>query len=395
MSSELYQACAAGDISLVRALISTSTSTAELNRVESNGSTVLHLACWLGNRDMVQVLLDEFHINRHQRDANGQTAYETASEDIRQLFRRVTASGNPFSTDEHAVNPMEITSNPAIDDGSHWLQHYRNESPILGEVFDEVLETQKDDYKSLFFGIVSLFGYDHKRKQLDQWATTVGTYLDDIFPPGHSDRRKAHQLLEDFRRTRKIEYLFTLYTLNQSFSQYLAQDLLRTHFFLLQFKLLLHCVERRANRERTYRGLTMSNIAFAQYQRALNDTGCFIKTKTFCSTSPDRSVAEAFAGEGQDDSDSLHVLLIFDFGQSCGTAIALHAIGPDQPCISNFEDEQEVLLLPGTIFSVKEIERCPEAGPIKIYLEHLNMDREGAEMAEDRLRSYIDTFIYD
>lgn len=391
MSSELYQACASGDIPLVRTLLSTSPSISALNHLESNGSTVLHLACWLGNRDMVRMLLHECHINRHQRDSNGQTAYDIASEDIRQLFRRPATDGNPFSTDEHAVNPMEI-----IDDSSHWLKDYPSEAAINTEAFHDVLDEHTNATKNFFFAIASLFGYDRAKNQLDKWAKNFRSILDDFYTPGHASRAEVLKLFGGFLQTENIEALFTLYTLDQSFCQYLARDIRRTHCFLVPIKSSLHCVEPRAYHGQSYRGLSMNIDAFAPYQRSSESGGKkFVGTKTICSTSADRIVAVKFAGVDQKDDGLLHVLLICNFSQRCTTAISLYADGHDQARVSHYGDEQEVLVLPGTIFSVKQIKQCPETRLIEIYLEHYDTDEIKSEVAQDRLQSYIDTILLD
>ncbi len=86
MFSELYQACEYGDVPLVRALIASSPSPSKLNQLEPNGSTALHLACSRDDREMVQVFLNEFYLERHQKDCHGKTAYDISNESVRQLF---------------------------------------------------------------------------------------------------------------------------------------------------------------------------------------------------------------------------------------------------------------------------------------------------------------------
>ena len=337
------------------------------------------------------MLLHECHINRHQRDSNGQTAYDIASEDIRQLFRRPPTGGNPFSTDEHAVNPMEI-----IDNSSHWLKDYPSEAVINTEAFHDVLHQQTNDIRNIFFAISRFFGYDRAKKQLDQWRKNFQSILDGYYASEHSFRAEVLELFQEFLQTENIKHLFKLYTVDQSLCQYLAQDLRRTQCFLVPIQSSLYCVEPRAYKGQSFRGLSMNLEALTPYQRALdNARETFVGTKTICSTSVDRSVAVPFSGNDQKDDGLLHVLLICNFSQRCTTAISLYANGPDQPSMSNFDDEQEVLVLPGTIFSVKEIKQCPEARLIEIYLEHYDTDEIKSEVAQDRLQSYIDSILLD
>ncbi len=62
----------------------------------------------------------------------------------------------------------------------------------------------------------------------------------------------------------------------------------------------------------------------------------------------------------------------FCFLKTCSTAIRLYAVPPDLPCISDFEDEKEVLILPGTVFRVANIHT--NSSNIRIILNHYNME---------------------
>ncbi|CAF4768009.1 unnamed protein product [Rotaria sp. Silwood1] len=75
-------------------------------------------------------------------------------------------------------------------------------------------------------------------------------------------------------------------------------------------------------------------------------------------------------------SDKLNVLMIIDFLQPCSTAIALFTLTSDLPRISQHEDEEEVLILPETIFRVKHIEEDRQTRLQTIYLEHFNTEEQ-------------------
>jgi hypothetical protein len=63
--------------------------------------------------------------------------------------------------------------------------------------------------------------------------------------------------------------------------------------------------------------------------------------------------------------------MIFDFPQPCDMAIQLYALSAALPCISDFEDEREVLLLPRTIFHVVSITNNDRNGQYTIHLENV------------------------
>jgi hypothetical protein len=87
--------------------------------------------------------------------------------------------------------------------------------------------------------------------------------------------------------------------------------------------------------------------------------------------------------------------MIFHFDQQCSTAIILFGDSTKKlQCISRFQDEQEVLILPETIFSVMKIEKSTDGSQV-IHLQCYNAADVQAELWEDRYKSYIDTFFSD
>jgi hypothetical protein len=76
--------------------------------------------------------------------------------------------------------------------------------------------------------------------------------------------------------------------------------------------------------------------------------------------------------KASENEDKIKVLMEFSFPKICSTAIQLYSIPPDLPCISNFEDEKEVLIIPGTIFRVENIET--NGYNVKIILDHYNIE---------------------
>ncbi|CAF1635785.1 unnamed protein product, partial [Didymodactylos carnosus] len=123
----------------------------------------------------------------------------------------------------------------------------------------------------------------------------------------------------------------------------------------------------------SYRGVKMTNEDLRGYRWTFRSAGV-IETRTFCSTSSDRGVAEQFADTSTTDVDDKEsVLMMFHFGEKCDTAINLNKLSPDLPCISEYEDEAEVLLLPLTFFNVKQIEQT--SSYLAISLENVPSKR--------------------
>ncbi|CAF1185271.1 unnamed protein product [Adineta steineri] len=120
----------------------------------------------------------------------------------------------------------------------------------------------------------------------------------------------------------------------------------------------------------TYRGMLMSPNDLKSYR-----IGHYILNKSFVSTSKDRAVAQMYAGSGQEnvlgrisnhyDRSEVPVILKFTIKQD--------DTGVDIKHMSVVEDEEEVLILPFSVFQVKDrIENGPNTdspGLLEIDLE--------------------------
>ncbi|CAF4988419.1 unnamed protein product [Rotaria sp. Silwood1] len=97
---------------------------------------------------------------------------------------------------------------------------------------------------------------------------------------------------------------------------------------------------------RVYRGVHMTYEVLLVYQMAMETPGTVLQTRSFSSTSINRCVAEHFAH--------------------------LEKISNDKPCLSEYEDENEVLILPWTLFEVKHIRNATDEDDLfTIYLTNI------------------------
>ncbi|CAF1393589.1 unnamed protein product, partial [Rotaria sp. Silwood1] len=126
-ASDLYWACRAGDIDTVQRLI-TLTPYIDINRLEPNGSTALHAACFFGHANIVRLLLHQYGVISHRRNYHDLTAYEEAATDeIRQLFHRPSSSqrfcSSTTSDAEHLFAPnVTEQSEDEDDEPDNWVR---------------------------------------------------------------------------------------------------------------------------------------------------------------------------------------------------------------------------------------------------------------------------------
>ena len=403
MPSEIYEACRHGDTDLVQVLIQSSPDNADISRLEPNGSTALHVACSHGFIDIVRLLLNDSRVDRHRTNEDGRSAYEVASsEEIRRLFHRPPAQTNPFCTAEElpslfTVINREDSTNP------RYIDAYPSAAPISTDLHSKVLGCYFNRWPDLVDGIKILFGQDPDQKKFDNWLKDlqchlerclIDEYLEKNLEPNYSIYSKAYQCIKAFEKTREVGHLLKLYTLDTSICQYFAKNLERTNYLHAPISFALDHLAERAYRGTCFRGLKMKTREFEKYQHAFFHEKNYIRLNTFCSTSTDPSVAQMFADSGQ-TNESINVIMCFSIDQKCPTILQLFACPPRLKCLSYYEDEQEVLILPGTVFSIIMIEENAQMQSTFIHLEHYNTDEEEKEMHQDRMNSYIDTFFTD
>ncbi|CAF4070651.1 unnamed protein product, partial [Rotaria sordida] len=101
--TELYKQCEAGNVEEARKLLAV-LPFLTVNCSEINGSTALHVASSRGYGDVVRLLVQEYGVIRHRRNADGLTAYQVAANDeIREIFHR------PRTNDQYSSTLQGIT----------------------------------------------------------------------------------------------------------------------------------------------------------------------------------------------------------------------------------------------------------------------------------------------
>jgi hypothetical protein len=116
----------------------------------------------------------------------------------------------------------------------------------------------------------------------------------------------------------------------------------------------------------TYRGARMTDDDIKAYRWAENDKGRMIEIKKMTSTSLKEDMAIHFATK-YPAGDKHYVLCVLEFPDVCYTAIDLNM---DKP-ITKYPHEEEILLLPGTLFEVQEVTNGPKSGWYTIRLKNV------------------------
>jgi len=383
--SKLYIACQDGDVNTVRTLLPT-IRYHQLNRFECNGSTPLHIATIRGHSEIVRLLLHDYCCQRHLRDNQGLTAYDQASnEEIRRLFYR-PSNINRFNEDEEIISQSEATGQndasnvltkpdriyligfEANEDIPHQLNGLNGIKAMfqsrLGRFIMETgmkLKLAKDTgYTDEEYAYVTSrkFREDALRKLIDEHVTS-----------NHREYQHCYYLFNEYIEHDTIESLLKLYTLETPFYK---QLMILSSPLGFPFFMHLTDLKKRYFQGYTYRGLRLSEHKLNEYRWALKHPNSVLCIMTFSSTSIDRHVAEKFSSSRLKPSQTISTLLIYHFSQPCDTAINLSGIPRYHlPCISNYENEKEVLIAPRTFFQVTDIQFNQSTNRCTIHLENL------------------------
>ncbi|CAF3245102.1 unnamed protein product, partial [Rotaria sp. Silwood2] len=213
----------------------------------------------------------------------------------------------------------------------------------------------------------------HSDEPLDHHAIIkrLNDLLKHINMDNSDDYIKINDLIKEYEENdNSIEQLLHLYTLETKFYRMLKRDCLPLAIPLF---IQLPKLKERYFRGRVYRGMHMIYEELLIYQRAMKIPGTVLQTRSFSSTSMNRSIAEEFAYlQEKTNKKKFCVLLVFDFPNICDQAINLTRVSIDKPCLSEYEDEQEVLILPWTLFEVKLIQEAADEDDLcTIYLTNI------------------------
>ncbi|CAF3731965.1 unnamed protein product [Rotaria sp. Silwood1] len=293
----LYQLCKDNEIEKVRSILPFIGNINIINRIQtSTGSTCLHVACYYGHREMVEMLLEYGAVHSIRNIRYNLTPYEEAqTDDIKQLIleHQKLFSNNDYDYIEWSVVGDDLLGKrrefrEAIDVYKTYDNHHLM-SKLLAEVIhyylNEYLVNQINDTKNPEDQIT--------RKQIE----TIESYFKEAI--------EKQDYLTYFIKAYTLTNFFYK-VLNRNLALYILEYFDETKTFSSNYRLvncLVHIVTLLIYNPNLpqyqyqgicYRGMRITQNDLDQYQ--LNQ---HILNRTFLSTSTDHQVAAMFAGECQ------------------------------------------------------------------------------------------------
>ena len=335
--SELYLACRNGDQPTVERLLLT-TPMDILNRLEPNGSTCLHAASYHGHKEIVRRLLAHGACRRVTNRYGCTALDEAKTEEIAELFPRSTTAAKTRFSDSPAQQPEWQFADgdaEALSRATHW-----------GCMKDRgIKKTVKKIRKANVFG-----------DEGDKDAQKVAHYFTDALENNNPiSLLKAYTVESQFYKelnssmaTGSRRKVFE--KLCKKWTGYYTGFIVRNPAFdPYRFK------------GQTYRGMEITPSDFAQYK-----VGVALTNKSFQSTSKSWKIAKGFACPEEPRAGRKSVILIFTITDP-RSALSIEDI-------SEFQREEEVLIVPGTLFIVEEINESEV--PCEVYMAQLKWENE-------------------
>jgi hypothetical protein len=156
--------------------------------------------------------------------------------------------------------------------------------------------------------------------------------------------------------------LLTLYSLETPLYHALQTN---ADAYALILYLHLDKLRKRAFTGDSYRGATMLSNDLDAYRWAQAQSAV-LETRTLQSTSKNQTIAEGFAQVRPDNPNRLSVVIRFRFIELCPSAIELNEL-------SYFPSEEEVLVLPFTLFKVASIKQYDDISKEKYEITMENV----------------------
>jgi len=335
--SDLYMACRNGDIATVQRLLPV-TPLKILNRLEPNGSTCLHAASYHGHKEIVRLLL-AYGASRRVINRYGCSPLDEAkTQEIADLFPRTAEASRKRFSDSPAQQP----------------------------------EWQFDEDQAEYFARASHWGCikDRGVKKTIEKVEKSHALQDD-----HDEAIKIVQShFNDARETNDPIYLLKAYTVESQFYKRLNHEMASGNRRQVFKKLCKKwtgyytgiiaknpAFERFRFSGQTYRGMQINPSDYEQYR-----VGVALANKSFQSTSKSWKIANGFACPSKPTPGKLSVIIIFTILDR-KSALSIEEI-------SEYQNEEEVLIVPGTLFIVTNVNQ--DEIPYEIELRQLDWKDE-------------------
>jgi hypothetical protein len=368
-ASDFYFHCSNGNTDEVRKILEAPDRQPidELVKLERNGDTALHVATEKGHAEIVKLLL-EHNCSRIILNHFGKVAAEVAvTPEMKRLFIRSETSDRFH--DSNPSNTMTVYL-PEVNEAVGT----KNETLKFAELFETEEEICKYSLNhqttAMWLKFYNWFSrtfpsfLQRENLSLEAFDLHKNTDFQDFLKKKTKDEDHYKKTLEEFDKAHNknsIDSLLTIYSkeelgfyrsLNQQLADSPAEPDTSPHLcdrFIIEFHIRGAELADRAFIGTAYRGATIDSNALSVYEQAYEKKprGVVI-FKSFTSTSEDKYVALDFISKKPLERHQTNVLYIIVTKVKSPTIIGIANV-------SDYQDEQEILFMPGNLFVVKKL----------------------------------------
>ncbi|CAF3922025.1 unnamed protein product [Rotaria magnacalcarata] len=316
--SDFYVACRDNNVAALQKLLQT-LPVEEMNKLEPNQSTGLHVACFRGHKEVVKLLLKK-GVSRSIMNRYRCLPYEeAASNDIKRLFERIPD------------NSRYVANSGRVE----WLLVAANTKAMAARNVEAIKK----------YGTPQ---FEHYAKQI----------IDNYINPHFQHVEKYEELLGFFNMAvleKDPRYLIKAYTAETGFYTKLNVDLAsETAVGKLERQIYLGiltfnpCFDKFRFSGEVYRGMRLTDDDLEEY--GVNKQ---VMTKSFLSGTVDKNQTDYFLGKFK--RKNVHGNEV-KMGVICTYIIRDKQCSLDLTNISEYPSEKEVLIFPYTVFTVTQIQ---------------------------------------
>ena len=325
--SEFYYACRNGDVTKVKTLLPT-LSTTEIDRMEPNGSTALHAAAYSGHIDIVHLLLDKGASTSQKNKYDKIPEKEAKTPEIAQLFQDTKAK----LTIDWAIRDLFTAT-------SYHRRFYSFSQgpPTLSSVVDKLVHADE------------LFNVEFEERQTAAMKQVRSLFLQAVECADAQYLIRAYTMESDFYRILNKKL--------QTHMKFTDEERENPPWFCAYARFLAS--DETSLRSYRWTGVTYRGIKTSIDGLALYHIGKILMNKSFLSTAKSREVPLMFAAhnKGKDERGVLFKYIVNDDRAALDIRNA-----------SMFSAEEEVLILPCMDFEITEINDSGEHVEITLLL---------------------------
>ncbi|CAF1375192.1 unnamed protein product [Adineta steineri] len=358
---DLYKSCKENAINKVTEYLQ-NINVEILNGRIGNRSTALHIASYNGHNEIVQLLLKAGASRTIRNWPYNLTAYEEArTQSTKDLFRmNLDDDGQDhFPSNDVYIEWMTTSRNPHkkrdyLREKLKQLQTYRNYE--IDDVYKELAE-------HMYAYIDTLTLSNYIKQILKQYFTEMVEKRDPVYIiKVYTSATSFHKYYNENIAQYGIDF-FDPFSVDMHVDYAIIKSLMKTIAIIMydkSFAKYRYC-------GKTYRGMLLTEEDLYKYI-----VHSKIMNKSFLSTSKSKEIAEAFSGCEQErflrktfDKQAIHISIICTYIiKNDETALNIETIS------DRVSDEEEVLILPFSIFQVKSVERS-STNIVQIELEEV------------------------